>query len=55
MIEAGKQPARVLQSPAPAVWLKNFGDSSVEHEILVWNSDPESGVGNVQSEVLIAH
>lgn len=54
MIEAGKQPARVLQSPAPAVWLKGFGDSSVDHEILVWISDPEAGVGNVQSEVLSA-
>jgi small-conductance mechanosensitive channel len=54
MIEAGKQPARVLQSPAPAVWLKGFGDSSVDHEILVWISDPEAGVGNVQSDVLNA-
>jgi small-conductance mechanosensitive channel len=54
MIEAGKQPGRVLQSPAPAVWLKGFGDSSVDHEILVWISDPEAGVGNVQSEVLNA-
>ena len=54
MIEAGKEPARVLRSPAPAVWLKGFGDSSVDHEILVWISDPEAGVGNVQSEVLNA-
>jgi small-conductance mechanosensitive channel len=54
MIEAGKQPARVLRSPSPAVWLKGFGDSSVDHEILVWISDPEAGVGNVQSEVLNA-
>ena len=54
MIEAGKQPARVLPSPAPAVWLKRFGDSSVDHDILVWVADPEAGVGNVQSEVLNA-
>ena len=54
MIEAGKQPARVLKSPAPTVWLKGFGDSSVDHDILVWVSDPEAGVGNIRSEVLNA-
>jgi len=54
MIEAAKTPPRVLNSPPPVVWLKAFGDSAVEHEILVWISDPESGVGNVQSEVLNA-
>jgi small-conductance mechanosensitive channel len=54
MIEAGKQPARVLPTPAPAVWLKGFGDNSVDHDILVWVADPEAGVGNVQSEVLNA-
>lgn len=52
MIEAGKTPARVLKSPSPTVWLRAFGESSVDHEILVWISDPEAGVGNVQSEIL---
>jgi small-conductance mechanosensitive channel len=52
MIEAAMSPARVLKSPRPTVWLRGFGDSSVDHEILVWIGDPESGVGNVQSEVL---
>jgi small-conductance mechanosensitive channel len=52
MVEAGKTPARVLKSPSPTVWLRAFGGSSVDHEILVWISDPEAGVGNVQSEIL---
>jgi small-conductance mechanosensitive channel len=52
MIEAGKTPERVLKSPSPTVWLRAFGESSVDHEILVWISDPEAGVGNVQSEIL---
>jgi small-conductance mechanosensitive channel len=52
MVEAGKAPARVLKSPSPTVWLRAFGESSVDHEILVWISDPEGGVGNVQSEIL---
>ena len=32
--------------------LKEFGDNSVNHDILVWIADPEDGVGNVQSEIL---
>jgi small-conductance mechanosensitive channel len=52
MIEAAMEPERVLKAPKPTVWLRAFGDSSVDHEILVWIKDPESGVGNVQSEIL---
>ena len=52
MIEAAMQPKRVLKTPKPTVWLRGFGDSSVDHEILVWIRDPEAGVGNVQSEIL---
>jgi len=52
MIEAASAAARVLKEPKPSVWLKGFGDSSVDHDILVWISDPELGVGNVRSDVL---
>ncbi len=52
MIEAAGASPRVLDSPKPVVWLRGFGESSVDHEILVWIGDPESGVGNVQSEIL---
>lgn len=52
MVQAAMEPARVLKMPKPTVWLRAFGDSSVDHEILVWIKDPESGVGNVQSEIL---
>ena len=52
MVEAAKVPARVLQNPEPSVWLRAFGESSVDHEILVWVADPEAGIGNVQSEIL---
>jgi small-conductance mechanosensitive channel len=52
MIEAARASERVLKAPSPNVWLREFGESSVDHEILVWIADPESGVGNVQSEIL---
>ncbi|MBA2933949.1 mechanosensitive ion channel [Sphingomonas sp. CGMCC 1.13654] len=52
MIEAAMASPRALSDPKPSVWLTAFGDSSVDHEILVWISDPEAGVGNVRSDVL---
>ncbi|OYY72608.1 mechanosensitive ion channel family protein [Sphingomonas sp. 28-63-12] len=52
MIEAATAAARVLAEPAPSVWLKGFGDSSVDHDVMVWIADPELGVGNVQSDIL---
>ncbi len=52
MIEAAMASTRVLNEPKPSVWLTAFGESSVDHEILVWIADPEAGVGNVRSDVL---
>ena len=52
MLEAAKNCDRVQKSPPPVVWLKGYGDSSVDFIIHCWINDPESGVGNVQSEVL---
>ena len=52
MIEAAMTPKRVLKTPKPTVWLRAFGESSVDHDILLWIADPEAGVGNIQSEVL---
>ncbi len=52
MLEAAKSCERVLASPPPVVWMKGFGDSSVDFTIHCWIQDPEEGVGNVQSAVL---
>ena len=52
MLEAAKSAPRVLTSPPPSVWLKGFGDSSVDFIIHCWIMDPEQGVGNVRSDVL---
>lgn len=52
MLEAATQSPRVKNDPPPNVWLTGFGESSVDFEILAWISDPESGVGNVRSDVL---
>jgi len=52
MLEAAKSVPRVLVAPPPSVWLKGFGDSSVDFIIHCWIMDPEQGVGNVRSDVL---
>ena len=52
MLRAAQESPRVLRNPKPNVWLTGFGENRVEHDILVWISDPEGGVGSVKSDVL---
>ena len=52
MVEAATGAHRVKTAPPPTIWLTAFGESSVDHEILVWITDPEAGIGSVRSEVL---
>nr|WP_236704524.1 MULTISPECIES: mechanosensitive ion channel domain-containing protein [unclassified Sphingomonas] len=52
MLRAATESPRVLDMPAPNVWLTALGENGAAHEILVWITDPESGVGNVRSDVL---
>ncbi|OAN66319.1 mechanosensitive ion channel family protein [Sphingomonas sp. TDK1] len=52
MLRAATESPRVLDTPQPNVWLTALGENGAAHEILVWISDPESGVGNVRSDVL---
>ena len=52
MLEAAQSAKRVLKTPPPTVWLKEYGDSSVNFIIHCWILDPEEGVGNVRSDVL---
>ena len=52
MLQAAKDCKRVLENPAPTVWMSEYGDSSVNFVIHCWIVDPEMGVGNVKSAVL---
>jgi small-conductance mechanosensitive channel len=54
MREAGKANPRVLEQPAPAVVLKQFGESGVDLEMYLWISDPEAGRANLRSEIYLA-
>ncbi len=52
MLQAAVETKRVLENPPPNVWMKGYGDSSVDHDILCWIADAEQGVGNVKSAIL---
>lgn len=51
--EGAAATARVLQSPAPKCLVMEFGDEAIELEVRFWINDPENGVSNVSSEVLL--
>lgn len=44
---------RVLHSPAPKCLVMEFGDEAIELEARFWITDPQNGVSNVASEVLL--
>ncbi|WP_296675900.1 mechanosensitive ion channel domain-containing protein [Novosphingobium sp.] len=52
MLQAAREAKRILNKPAPVVWLAGFGDNSVDFIIQCWINDPEDGLGNVRSDVL---
>ena len=45
--------SRVLSDPKPACRLMGYGDSTVDLELRIWISDPENGIHNVMSNVLL--
>lgn len=52
-LAAADETPRVLAEPTPRCLLRNFGDSSVDLEIRIWIDDPQNGVSNVQSDLLL--
>jgi small-conductance mechanosensitive channel len=52
MVQAAGEADRVLGNRPPSIWLTAFGESGVDHEILVWIGDPEAGIGSVRSQIL---
>ena len=52
-IEAATANPRILKVPSPQCLLRGFGDSSVDLEIRAWITDPQSGIANVQSDILL--
>ena len=53
-LEAAQSVDRILSTPEPVCLLKEFGESTVNLELRVWINDPENGLNNVKSSVLLA-
>lgn len=51
--EAAREEERILDYPPTNVLLKGFGDSSVDIEMRIWIRDPQNGVSNIKSAVLL--
>jgi small-conductance mechanosensitive channel len=45
---------RILKIPEPKCLVKEYGDSTVNMELLVWINDPKNGIANVKDAVFMA-
>ena len=53
MNEAAGEEPRIVGSPAPRTLLKGFGESGVDLELRFWIEDPQNGVANIKSPVML--
>ena len=51
MLEAARDHSRVLRNPMPGAVLKGFADSGIDLELYLWVADPETGTGNLRSDI----
>lgn len=54
IVEAANSVERVLDKPETKCLLRGFGDNSIDLEVRFWIADPQQGVNNVSSDVLLA-
>ncbi|MGV6802112.1 MAG: mechanosensitive ion channel family protein [bacterium] len=52
--EAALSLGRVVEKPAPRCNLVEFGDSSINFDLRFWIVDPQNGVTNIRSDVMMA-
>ena len=52
-IQSAIEAKRVIDSPEPECLLIGFGDNSVDLKLRFWIKDPENGLLNVKSEILL--
>lgn len=53
MNEAAAEESRVLSHPAPKTLLRSFGESGIDLELRLWIQDPQDGVANIASAVMM--
>jgi small-conductance mechanosensitive channel len=52
--EIAKATPRIVKVPPPACSIVEFGDQSMRFSLSFWITDPEKGIGNVRSQVMLA-
>ncbi len=53
MVQAASEQNRTLKVPEPRTLMKGFGESGVDLELRMWIDDPQNGVSNIASEVMV--
>src|SRR3954452_19561406 len=54
LVAAGRSNPHVLEDPAPSVFLKEFGDSSINFELVVWSSEMSHRPSRFKSDLNFA-
>jgi small-conductance mechanosensitive channel len=54
LIAAGRSNSHVLEDPAPSVFLKQFGESSIDFELVVWSSEMSHRPSRFKSDLNFA-
>lgn len=52
-LQAAKEHERVIDLPAPTCRLKEFGDNSINFQLIVWLRDPANGINGLRSDLYI--
>ena len=53
MVEAATDEKRILRDPEPKTLMKSFGENGVDLELRMWIDDPQNGVSNIASAVML--
>ncbi len=51
LLEIASNHKRVLKYPRSKVWFNEFGESSLNFNLLVWIKDPQQGITNIKSDI----
>ena len=54
LLTAGRENANTLKEPAPTVFLKQFGDNSIDFELVVWSSEMSARPSRYRSDLNFA-
>jgi len=54
VVEAVREVPRVVSERSPVCNLMEYGDSAINYDLRFWITDPQNGLANVRSDVLIA-